>query len=403
MSGNTTPVTPVCTIDATGIHVPAFEDCLTYFQQVFQNVYGSDIYLGNDSQDGQLVGIIAAALNDVNSMCFAAYSSYSPATALGAGLSSVVKINGIRREIATNSTAIVTLVGQAGKTITNGVVKDSNQNSWVLPAVVNIPPSGTIDVTATAVTQGALAAGANTITTIATPQRGWQSVTNALAANQGQPVELDSALRQRQAQSTMLPSMTVMDGIIGALVDLDGVTQCVGYDNDSNGPDNNGIPAHTIALVVEGGDAQSIASVIFTKKAPGAGTVGNVTESVIDAYGNSHAVSFYTPTQVPISVVISIKALTGYTDIIGQEIIDSIVAAISALLIGQSVQYTRLYIPALLAGPYGIAANASDSTTYELIAVQISRGAAPPAGQDVAIAFNESATCTTTNVTLNVS
>ncbi|MGC8170052.1 baseplate J/gp47 family protein, partial [Salmonella enterica] len=77
-----------------------------------------------------------------------------------------------------------------------------NNNIWNLPASVTIPPSGLITVTATCAAIGAVSAPAGTITTINTPTRGWQSVTNPADAVPGAEVESDAALRSRQKIST---------------------------------------------------------------------------------------------------------------------------------------------------------------------------------------------------------
>ena len=77
----------------------------------------------------QFLGIVAAAINDSNAAAVAVYNSFSPATAQGNGLSSVVKINGITRLVASNSTVDLTVVGIAGTTITNGQASDSSGSS----------------------------------------------------------------------------------------------------------------------------------------------------------------------------------------------------------------------------------------------------------------------------------
>jgi hypothetical protein len=38
-----------------------------------------------------------------------------------------------------------------------------------------------------------------------------------------------------------------------------GVTRLAAYENDTNSTDGNGIPAHALSLVVDGGDALAIA------------------------------------------------------------------------------------------------------------------------------------------------
>jgi uncharacterized phage protein gp47/JayE len=96
-----------------------------------------------------------------------------------------VKINGITRKVATNSTADLLLTGTAGTTITNGSARDKNGIIWNFPASVSIGVDGTVLVTATCANSGAVAALAGTITTINTPTRGWTTVTNPAAATVG--------------------------------------------------------------------------------------------------------------------------------------------------------------------------------------------------------------------------
>jgi len=383
------------TVDATGISAPSFASILAYLQAQYQAIYGADVYLGNDSQDGQFLGIMAAAINDANAATIAVYNSFSPATAQGNGLSSSVKINGIARAVATKSTVNLTLVGVAGTVIANGIVADVNNINWALPASVTIPASGTITVTATCQTIGAISAGVGTVTAIQTPTYGWQTATNASAASVGAPVESDAALRVRQGNSVALPSLTVLAGVLGAVQGVTGVTQAVAYENDTNATDSNGLPPHSISLVVQGGAALAIATAISNKKTPGAYTYGTTSQVVTDSIGVAHTIRFYVPTAVPISVGITVKALTGYTSTIGTQIKAAIAAYINALPIGQSVFLTRLYLPAQLYGGTG-------STSYEVTVLQISAKPAAVGNSDVAIAFNQNATCAVADIALTV-
>lgn len=389
----TSPTAP--TIDANGIHAPQFSDILAYLQTQYRSIYGADVYLGNDSQDGQFLGIVASAINDANAATVAAYNSFSPATAQGNGLSNNIKINGIARNVATASTVNVTITGVAGTTITNGMVADSNNNQWNLPASVVIPSGGSIIVTATCTALGAITAAIGTVTSIQTPTYGWQSVTNASAASVGAPVETDAALRVRQGQSVALPSSTILSGILGAVEKCAGVTQAVIYENDSASTDGNGLPAHSIAAVVQGGAALDIANAISNKKTPGAYTYGTTSQQVVDSIGIAHTIRYFVPTAVPISVGITVHALTGYTSAIGVQIQQAVAAYINALPIGQSVFLTRLYVPAQLSGGSG-------SGAYEVTVLQISAKPAALGNADVTVAFNQNATCAVSDVVLTV-
>jgi hypothetical protein len=157
-----------CYVDESGIHSPAFTDILTFLQGKVQSIFGSDVVLSNDSADGQLLGIFAQVIYDTNSMAIAVYNSYSPSTAVGVGLSSVVKINGLSRELPTNSTATVQVIGVAGTTIIGGIVRDANSNQWNLPSPTVIDTTGQAIVTATAAVSGAITTPAGPVT-IATP------------------------------------------------------------------------------------------------------------------------------------------------------------------------------------------------------------------------------------------
>lgn len=384
------------TIDANGITAPTYADVFAYLQDQYRSIYGADTYLEPDSQDGQLLGVFAKAISDVNSVAIAIYRSFSPATAQGDALSSNVKINGIARKVASYSSADLVLVGQAGATITNGAAKDTNGVQWLLPSTVEIPPSGTITVTATCATIGDVSARAGTINQIATPARGWQSVTNPADAAEGAPVEKDAVLRQRQTVSTSLPSLTVLDGIIGAVANVPGVTRYVAYENDTSATDANGIPSHSISLVVEGGDATAIANAIAAKKTPGAGTYGTTAVIVTDIYGRPITIRFFRPVAAPIAATVTIKALTGYTSQTGQQIQQAVSDYINGVQIGGGLSGSVEWGDALTA-----ANSVGGGVTFKLSGLTLTgpRGAGSP---DVALLFNEAASCTPADVTLVV-
>ena len=398
MSGtNSNSIT--CWIDTTGIHAPTFEEVYTYLVGQYQAIYGTDVYLGNDSQDGQWIGVLAAALNDVNSMAIAVYNSYSPTGAQGVGLSSAVKINGITRSSATASTVDVTLTGTPGMIINNGQVRDQNNNLWNLPPSTTIPGNslnGQIVVTATCTVLGAITAPPNTVNIIATPQAGWQAVTNVNAATPGVPIETDAALRLRQSQSTMQAAQTPLEAVQGAIAAIPGVTRLQVYENSTDLTDANGIPSHSIAAVVEGGDATLIAQAIAFKKTIGAGTYGSTSVTIADQFGVPHAYKFFRPTSAYINVAISIAPLTGYTTYVGNAIVSAIINAINSDAIGQLVSISKLYVPA------NLATDPISSATFNIKSLTLARSGGSFAAADIALAFNEVAVTSASQITLTV-
>lgn len=384
-------------ISATGITAPSYQEILDFLKAQYQAIFGADVYLEADSQDGQFLSIIAMAINDTNNAAIQVFTSFSPSSAQGAALSSNVKINGIARAAASFSSCDVVIVGQAGTIITEGVVQDEQlQNRWNLPALVTIPLTGQITVTATCVAIGAISAPSGSLTKIATPTRGWQTVTNLAAATPGQPVEADGALRQRQAVSVALPSRTVLEGTVGAVAAVDGVVRYRAYENDTNVTDSNGIPSHSISMVVDGGDAQQIAAAIATKKTPGTGTYGTTTEIVTDIYGIAHPINFFRPSNAAITAAVTIKALTGYTTTVGEAIKQAIADYVNGLEIGGGASGSVEWGDAISA------ANAvGGGSVFKLAALALS-GPGGAGSPDVPLVFNEAASMTAANVTLTV-
>lgn len=387
--------TPVCQITSAGIVRPDFAACLTYAQTAMRSIYGQDLYLGSDCQDGQLMALFANAIHDVNGEAVAAYNAFSPSTAQGAGLSSVVKLNGIRRRSATASTADVLIVGQAGASIVDGLIRDANGLLWSLPSPILIPDEGQLTVTATCQELGANAAPAGTLTSIASPTLGWQSVTNPDAAIPGLPIETDAVLRQRQAFSTALPSLSLLDGLLGAVMAIPGVTRLRSYENTSDVLDANGLPGHSIALVVEGGDAATIAAMIARKKGPTVGTYGSTVITTADANGVPRRIAFFRPTSVPISYAITVQNLGGYTLAVNAQIKAAIADWTNALRIGESVRRDEAFVPAKLS-------NGAGAKAYKITSFALARAGATPVPADAILAFNEVASCTPEAVQITV-
>lgn len=385
------------TVTAEGISAPDYQTVLDTITGYFQQIYGSDAYLEPDSKDGQMVALVALAIHDANNTAISVYRSFSPATALGDALTSNVKINGITRRAATNSTVDLLLTGTVGTTITNGSVRDTNSVVWNLPATVVIGSDGTVVATATCANSGAVAAVAGSVNGINTPTRGWASVTNPLAATVGVAAETDAELRVRQSQSVALASLTPFDAVDGAIANVEGVTRHKLFENDQEVTDSNGLPPHSISAIVEGGDATEIANTIRSVKGQGVSTYGTTSVIVTDKYGNPYTIRFSRPVDVPIYVSITLKALTGYSSQVGDEIKAAVAAYINSLAIGDSVLLSRVYSPANLGVVSG-----GNARYYDIMELLIGRSSDDVAAANVVVAYDESASCSVDNIVLVV-
>lgn len=382
-------------VDATGFKHPDYPTVLEYLKNEYRAIYGADVYLEADSQDGQWISILALSMYETMMVASAVYNSFSPLTAQTDALSRNVKINGIARRAATFSTVDLRVVGQSGTRVLNGQAEDVLGQKWILQPDFTINGAGEVTVTARAEKIGAVKAQPNTINKIATPTRGWQSVNNLTAAVEGVPVETDAELRRRQTVSVAIPAQSPLESIIGAVASLEGVARYRGYENDSNTTDSDGIPAHSIAMVVEGGVAQEIGDTIAQKKTPGTGTHGTTSVTTTDKFGVQNVIKFFRPTAATIGVEVTATALGGYLNDYANRIKQAVVNYIEGLEIGDDVLITKLYVPANLPGdPAG--------ATYDITQIRIKKNAGSFGTSNITLAFNEVAECTINDVVVNV-
>lgn len=388
--------TPVFTVTENGIQAPSYAEILDHFQSQARAIFGQDINVDADTQDGQLIAIFAQAVSDVNAQAIATYNQYNPNTAVGIGLDSAVKTNGITRQSATNSTVDLVLIGQAGTVITNGYATDDNNNNWMLPDQVVIPVSGEITVTATAEEVGDIEASPNTITQIGTPTLGWQSVNNPSSATVGIAIETDSQLRARQSRSTELASVSLWEGIIASLLNLQDVTRVSGVKNDEDEVNEEGVPGHTIAMIVEGGNIDEIGKTIFLKKGEGVGTYGTTETTYIDSYGFPNVIKFSRPTVVNVYVTLTITPASTYLSTAADEIKSRIADYINGLDIGEDVNIARVLASAVKDCDTGM------DNRFEVSAIVMGESSGSQTATNIPIEWNEAASCDIENITVTL-
>ncbi len=352
------------TIDESGIYAPTYDQILAWLKSQYRGIYGDDAYLENDSLDGQWLGVLALQFSQVNGVCIQTYNSFSPKTANTDALTRNVKINGIKRVLPTYSTVDVTLIGLPGTSIKNGSVGDTNNNKWILPTVITIPPSGEITVTATSEKAGAIFAAVGAVSKILTPTRGWSSVLNANTSSLGQDIENNARLRQRQALSVANSSMSQTEAIRGSLLTLDNVTRCKAFENKTSVVDENGLPPKSVCIVVSGGNGQEIAQIMHIKKSMGCAWHGNTSVTIMNSYGDPCEVSFYRPDIKNISFHLRITTNESYSADTADSIADNLASYVNELDIGGRILLNKLYGPANLYG-------ASQSKTYEVESITI--------------------------------
>src|SRR5690606_25153527 len=202
-----------------------------------------------ESPDGLRIAIEAELLANLDEAVLHAYQSVDPLTAIGQQLNRIAQFAGLTRQAATPSTATVTFTGTNGTLIPAGTqIRNSQTDTlWTTDGDVTIS-DGTATVGVTCTTPGPEPAAVGTLSIIATPVGGVQSVTNTAAASLGRSEEGDDAFRVRRYESVALPGSNQVDNLYAAIGNVDGVKQVRIYENEEDAPDANGVAGHSLAI-----------------------------------------------------------------------------------------------------------------------------------------------------------
>ena len=177
--------------------------------------------------------------------------------------------------------------------------------------------------------------------------------------------ETDAEVRNRIRHSLSGRGAGSYDALLAAVKSAEAVRDARLYVNDTDTADANGIPPHSIAAVVRGGDPEAVAQAIFDKKPPGIATWGSLTENAYDAEGNPHPVSFTRFTDKIIQVYPFITVLEGGDqETIRNAVVPAIVDFVNSRGLGNELNIPQLYGVAYAADP-------SIANTYVIIDIQV--------------------------------
>ena len=368
--------------------------------------------LDPSTPDGLKIAHDAEIFSALDEILQQAYNSKDPNKASGIDLNVISALTGTLRSEGTASTVTgFVLRGTPGTPVPAGTVFESSTTGtrWTLNRTWTLDNTGTATVDLTSVAVGPTEADANTITRIITTVPGLTSVNNPTPATPGTGVESDSSLRVKRATAVGRPGNNQVDSMLGELFAVEGVRRVRVYENDTNSTDANGLPAHSIAPIVDGGLDEDVAMAIYLKKNPGvalyqAGTpVGILVTS--PAYPtNQKMIRFSRPSYVDMHVVVNIKndgTLPSVTTL--QPMIQSAIMEYAAgdliptqygfkpdgFDIGESVPYSSLYTPInKVIGSYG--------NSY-VSSMTVNGGTT-----NVTINFNQLSRWTSSNITVNI-
>jgi len=303
-------------IDKDGLQLDSFSEIFDSFTEQFKAIYGEDINLDQDTPDGQQIGIYTNMIYDLQTQIARLYNALDPDLAEGHELDKILKLIASVRLPATKST--VDLEITANKSVyldENYTVRDDNKIEWIISTPQSIS-SGTTTVSFEAKEWGSISAMPNSITTPVTILTEIDTVNNPNPAVEGRDEESDVALRKRRNQLIGYRATSLISSIVGKILNLESVNDCILYENKTSLYDTEReLPAHSIWIIVDGGDIDKIAEIIATDKTIGCGLKGLVeathTETFIRGDGTErifyHEVRFDRPMETEIFIKLNVK------------------------------------------------------------------------------------------------
>lgn len=304
----------------TGLVTQSLEEIITEITGKYQEIYGNDINIDQNTPDGQMINLLAQMKKDILDLLVQYNSNIDVDQVQGIAQQILYKLNGLEIKSYTYSYVNVK-VTTSGPTNLQGLdnnidnsdgtgytIQDTNGNRWILAnSVINL--NGTDEFPFRAAELGGIQCLPNTVTLPETIVSGVVSVTNP-AANYitGDTGENTSKFRQRRNRTVALPSQGFDESIEAQLLNLDTVTQVKVYDNRKS-VEVNGIPAHTIWVIVKGGQNSEIGDIIYANIPPGIPMKGSIEVLVSKSNGELTPVYFDRETAQTLYVKATIKNL----------------------------------------------------------------------------------------------
>lgn len=313
-------------------------DCLSDIVTAVRSNVDPNFDMSPDQPIGQMANIVASENAEFWELLRALYSGLNPNNAEGFILDGVAAYTGTERDPQTYSTVVCAMGLNGSSSIPAGStanVLGQPSNTWQLVgpgdnATGLLISSGPV-VSTTAgpyygffrsTSPGPVLANAGQLSVITTAVAGWNTVTNPAGCKLGTNTESDASLLAKRESELAASGSDTVDAIRAALLEIktaggaNAVQQAFVYENTGDVVDGNGVPPHTIHVIIYDGPTpaatnQQIVDTIWKQKASGVGTYGATSATTVDTTGNFQTVKFDRATVTP--VYLSLTTTRGST------------------------------------------------------------------------------------------
>jgi hypothetical protein len=330
-----------------------------------QAAFGASINLTAQSRFGQIVGIMKERYLELWNLAEVVHAAFNPDAATNSDLVNVAAITGTLPLVPLSSKVTETMTGTPGtvlntgrqvsvvgtgsvfQTLASGTITAvpawANATSYTVGQRVNRTSfvwqcqhagtsssaptggvgttftdgalvwlnvgagTGAVDIPMASVLTGPIVAAQNTLKTIVTPVAGWSNAVNLADAVLGISVEPDATFRIRRQQELHGQGKAAIEAIRAAVLQVPAVTACTVFENVTDVTNSDGMPPHSVEVLVQGGDPTAICTAIFQNVAAGIATTGNQSPvTITDSQGITHSILFSRPVIVPIWVTVNV-------------------------------------------------------------------------------------------------
>lgn len=247
-------------ITNTGVITADFTQVRETLIRKYKDVYGNDIDLSTGTADGVFVNNLSLVINNILQTVKDLYSNLDINSATGIYLDNLCALSNITRKPATYSTAnvLVTNTNDSPLNINSLTCVDKSGIEWVYNKPLSFAASGENG------SVQAITLTCNDIGPIEAPE-GWIYQTIDLSyltieqnekAIVGQSEESDESLRARRSQSNGGNGLTVLESLMGALLQISGIKDVKIFNNQSGEDDSilshdgTTVKAHSIYIIL---------------------------------------------------------------------------------------------------------------------------------------------------------
>lgn len=391
---NDVDVSEFIKITSAGVSVVNFSQIRNTLVNRYKQIYGSDIDLSTGSADGIFISDLALIINNILQSVKTIYSNLDVNTASGVYLDALCRLSNVTRKRATRSNASIKIrnVGSVQYILEkNTPFVDKNGTEWIYTGDNLTLSANQIAYTVIQVEcslAGEIEAPVGSI--YQTVDVTTLDVVQDMPANVGSNAESDSKLRARRTQSSGAAGVTVLESMVGALLNINGIDDVKIYNNNTSSTvsdqtqDGTSLAAHSIYVILRQQAGVNIAdsmigSTIYEKLTPGVHTNQSAVTSDRKSYTYTpeilgSKITYFnqvvnwrkaTPSHEPISIIIKRNQFFSTEEF--TSIASSIMKYLNELPIGYQLTQQDVILQAIYADPLfrGIA-------TYQVISVDIS-------------------------------